>query len=448
MRDAVRKTFGRSAALICLCFLLTSTGWLSWEYHLLTLVSPGVSDVCTMIAGYLLQAAGIGLFALLLRRKPSAAEPCFRSALVLHMLFMVPAVLSRSAAWTLVFGFLMNVSCGLIAGYYLCHLARHVRPERKASAFGAGYGLAILLQWALSLAFPSLYYSGYVLLICLALTATAFFAFREKEEDAVPAGSAPKPLRAGLLLPVGLLVLLFSMVNGSGFAFPSADLGNAVNVELSRLVYAAGLIIAGAVTDRSRKHGAVCALAALLLPFIIAALRGEVTASVIFWALSYFIFGFYAVYRIVVFSDVAAEKQALWLSGFGLLIGRAGDAAGEAVCLVLGSRVTVLIALAAVLFAVTLAVFFRVYHLLYVPEYREARDEKERFFAFASRHDLSPREREMLSLLLEGKTNKEIADALFITENTVKFHVRNILQKTGCKTRNDLTLSYMGEKET
>ena len=52
----------------------------------------------------------------------------------------------------------------------------------------------------------------------------------------------------------------------------------------------------------------------------------------------------------------------------------------------------------------------------------------------------------MLTLLLEEKTNKEIADALFISENTVKFHVRNILQKTGCKSRNDLVLLYMGEK--
>ena len=35
-----------------------------------------------------------------------------------------------------------------------------------------------------------------------------------------------------------------------------------------RLVYAAGLIIAGIVTDRNRKHGAICALAALVIPFI------------------------------------------------------------------------------------------------------------------------------------------------------------------------------------
>ena len=35
-------------------------------------------------------------------------------------------------------------------------------------------------------------------------------------------------------------------------------------------------------------------------------------------------------------------------------------------------------------------------------------------------------------------TNKEIAEHLFITENTVKFHMRNLLRKTGCSRRKEL----------
>jgi len=97
---------------------------------------------------------------------------------------------------------------------------------------------------------------------------------------------------------------------------------------------------------------------------------------------------------------------------------------------------------------VTLLVFFRVYQVLYVPEYRQEQDEKEKFYRFAMQHDLSAREREMLRLLLDGKTNAEIAGALFISENTVKFHIRNLLQKTGCRNRNELVMSYMGAKQT
>jgi DNA-binding NarL/FixJ family response regulator len=42
---------------------------------------------------------------------------------------------------------------------------------------------------------------------------------------------------------------------------------------------------------------------------------------------------------------------------------------------------------------------------------------------------LTPREREILSFIAAGKTNREISEALFIAENTVKNHLKNILEK-------------------
>ncbi len=42
---------------------------------------------------------------------------------------------------------------------------------------------------------------------------------------------------------------------------------------------------------------------------------------------------------------------------------------------------------------------------------------------------LSPREGEVLQLVAQGATNKEIGDSLFISENTVKTHLRNIMEK-------------------
>ena len=42
---------------------------------------------------------------------------------------------------------------------------------------------------------------------------------------------------------------------------------------------------------------------------------------------------------------------------------------------------------------------------------------------------LSPREKEVLQLVAKGATNREIADSLFISENTVKTHLQNIMEK-------------------
>lgn len=60
----------------------------------------------------------------------------------------------------------------------------------------------------------------------------------------------------------------------------------------------------------------------------------------------------------------------------------------------------------------------------------------EEAIAFASEHeeeglqsDLTPREREVLSCLTAGYTNKEIAEKLFISEKTVKTHLNSIFRK-------------------
>ncbi len=47
--------------------------------------------------------------------------------------------------------------------------------------------------------------------------------------------------------------------------------------------------------------------------------------------------------------------------------------------------------------------------------------------------DFTRREREILSLLVEGLSNKEIADRLFVSERTIVGHKTNLLAKTGCK---------------
>jgi DNA-binding NarL/FixJ family response regulator len=52
-----------------------------------------------------------------------------------------------------------------------------------------------------------------------------------------------------------------------------------------------------------------------------------------------------------------------------------------------------------------------------------------------TREDLSERELEVLTLVSRGATNREIAEDLTITENTVKVHLRHILEKLDLRNR-------------
>jgi DNA-binding NarL/FixJ family response regulator len=64
-----------------------------------------------------------------------------------------------------------------------------------------------------------------------------------------------------------------------------------------------------------------------------------------------------------------------------------------------------------------------------ITEFKDLGTGVERKPAQEAEANLSPREDEVLRLISQGATNKEIADSLFISENTVKTHLRNIMDK-------------------
>ncbi|WP_144896735.1 LuxR C-terminal-related transcriptional regulator [Lutibacter sp. Hel_I_33_5] len=56
---------------------------------------------------------------------------------------------------------------------------------------------------------------------------------------------------------------------------------------------------------------------------------------------------------------------------------------------------------------------------------------------YFTEYDLSEREQEIFTLLAQGKSNKEIAETLFISVNTVKYHIKKIYSKLNIKNREE-----------
>jgi DNA-binding NarL/FixJ family response regulator len=71
-------------------------------------------------------------------------------------------------------------------------------------------------------------------------------------------------------------------------------------------------------------------------------------------------------------------------------------------------------------------------------------------FVLDPRHDhdkeLTPRQRQVLQLLAEGRTMKETADYLHVTPRTVAFHKYKIMEEFGLKTNSDLVRFAIRER--
>lgn len=73
------------------------------------------------------------------------------------------------------------------------------------------------------------------------------------------------------------------------------------------------------------------------------------------------------------------------------------------------------------------------------------RDGPDRMTEFARAHGLTRREGEAMGLAAEGKTNREIAQALYISESTVKKHLNAIFRKLGIENRVQLMRTVYDE---
>ncbi|MBD0330339.1 MAG: response regulator transcription factor, partial [Thermoleophilia bacterium] len=74
-----------------------------------------------------------------------------------------------------------------------------------------------------------------------------------------------------------------------------------------------------------------------------------------------------------------------------------------------------------------------------------ARDELGRIGGrTASLGELTPSERRVAELVCEGRTNREVAAALFVAERTVETHLSHVYGKLGVRSRTELARRFSG----
>lgn len=454
-------TAAKTCLLIALAFLTTGSGFLTWVYHLREFYAAGQVDILTQVIGYPLQAAGLFAGSLMASRDFNLDDDGSVS-IRLHSFTLFAcgwlALLglsgfAPSGPVTLIFGYGMNFMIGLVASCYLIALAAYADPKHTALTFGAGYGAGSILSFLLSLPAGGTFLAQpYVYAVYAVFTAALIAVYRSivSHSDTQPtAYRSPETTgtdkQRRLLTVAAPVVILLSLVSNAGAFFPIASAeSSAISLELSRAFYAVGLVAAGLISDKRRSVGAALCVAALCFPFFSLTAAGSIGAADLLRVLGYIFFGFYAVYRVILYVDLSERFGVLKFACCGLMFGRLGDAAGALIGIRLSGRPALLTAVIAAAFVICIFLFFYLYRSLYMQPAATLRD---RSLAFAETYGLSSRETQMLEMIVEGSSNKDIAAKLFISENTVKFHIRNLLKKTGCANRSGL-ISLFNSKST
>ena len=158
---------------------------------------------------------------------------------------------------------------------------------------------------------------------------------------------------------------------------------------------------------------------------------------------TYFLSGFLAIFFTVVFLDLApwTRQLALWAC-----MGRILRFAFAGIGAVMGEWVWRVMALNTIITAYTLILMLLlllVFHIRFLEDNVQAAAEPEKTTGHAmddykARYALTPRETQVLALILEGRAIKEIAMLLGIAERTTKDHIAHILAKTETKNQKEL----------
>ncbi len=478
--------------LIGLLYGYAGTGYLTWLYRISDVFSIKLIDVFGNIIDYTFQAAGILVATFLLKSYFNKNHIIFYTATVFEVVFMILAILTSGSYATLIFAIGMDFCFGILfaSAFSLISGFPH---NVHGIVVGIGWAIGSIASFVVSVPSEGRFIKSeyslilYILLafVCAILFRYVFSWERYKDVEYNIVGNTNKdnkntfPIK-WVIQSVLLIVLLETTIN-LGFLFPLSEVvGGSMSFELSRSFYSIGLIVAGLLFVKSRQNGIILCLCALVCPFLSLLFENYAIADSAIWALNYILIGPVMVYATIIFTHHV--KYGFFLAGFGLLARRIG----QIISYTVGSRLReyppVLIVVTFVLLVLAFYATYmyekknRLSETIWANDYsiklldnepkerniiendienddeiknesdmqenKEETDKEIKQNLFCEKYTITTREKEVMLLALEGNSNPVIAQKLFVSENTIKFHMKNILKKTGVQNRAELRIKF------
>ncbi len=440
-------------------YLLDSLLFFSQFYLMYDFFNEKTINAVSTGWAYLAQGAGMALFMLLYRAFGRlSARRAFQAALfLLEVPVIMVSVLVRDATLLMIMIVILNIIVGLHTGFTFTLAAAHAPSSRLGLCYGLSYAFGAFGTWLISVINGGIMTSPRILfadILLIALIVFAIFMYKDACEDSKEAGAAlpqtsknPVDNRKVIIL-LCLVIALMAPISGIGTNNNLyVEYCRELDLLAQRSFYAVGLIAAGLIFDKNRTVGGICAMASLIYPFVLLLIYRESGLVKPVVGLSYVILGFFAVYRAASFMSLAAERKRLQLASLGLAVARVFEAVTVLLVVEMNFDEMTSVIIMSVLYIPLMILFL----LMLKEEYQRASALPEapvmlsadgRSAVFAEKYGFTRREEEIARFLSEGRSNGEIADELRLSESTVRFHVSNILKKTGMKDRNEVGRVY------
>lgn len=504
MKKTVKNTI-LLTILIGLCYSFTGTGYLTWIYRASDFFPIQIIDLFGNVIDYFFQAAGILVAAIALKSQLSKLRIYYYVAMVLELIFMSLAIFISNSYITFVFAIGMDFCFGILF-VCVMSLMPGLPTSAHGIAIGVGWAIGSIASYLISIpAGGNFLLSSYslILYVLFAIGCVLLFQSLYKSngsaslsqcENTKPSYENPKTENSSITMPIILSVLVIILLETTinlGFLFPLSDItSGAISFEFSRSFYAIGLIVAGLVFAKSKSSGTILCLCALVCPFLSLLIENYGFSGNVLWAINYILMGPIMVYSTILFTN--SPKYGAALAGLGLFGRRIGQILSYSAGMKLKEYLPLLII---VTFGLLVLSFFAVYMLNAklafmgsaalpaltpkpaedIPENNtigkqlsegntdteviedtedtedyDAKktgsemisDPEEKQAHFCEKYGISVREKEVMRLVLEGDSNPIIAAKLYVSENTIKFHMKNILKKTGVQNRSQLRTIY------
>ncbi len=459
MRNTSFKQLILVTVIVTLTFTCGTGMYFSCIYRMTDYFPSETADLFAECICYIAQAVGMILTAVLVKLKVRFAggRYFFPVVAILTVLSGIPAFFVKDGALVAAIFVISSVLEGVSQGLYFLLIVTAVPKDKRLWAFGISYTVSPIITALLALICDGQFVrSGYALILYFVIAAAASILW----QFVVPVYPAQevKPISTvkiarGHMNPILLATCFFIAVTWAvqsvAFYFPIAQMDELeMSGELLRITYSLGLIAATWINNRDKRIGSICCLVTMTAPMLYILLQTKVGVTTLVFFICYFMTGFLAVYRFGIMadmSDMVSDKglPLIYLCSLGVIFGRIGEATGAFIGIELTSDPLALMAVTSVLLVFGSGLFVFHYMKLFSPVPKSEKTRDDVLTSIKLTYDLSSREMDVLNLLVDGATNTEIAGKLFISENTVKFHVSNLLKKTNAKSRKELSSKFL-----